>query len=258
MDIYLTDDRAINNIFGEDVQVPRAIPFYLKELKIKSTNHTALVIAIYVGKFHYSFLSTLITKALFEDIELVPLSARRSNKTMFTQRLQLHKFLCQDSGAIKLRNTSYKFRDSIKTDLRNDKQVKEHIIDIAEASSTSTNGTLYIQCMTLRQDIVIQRVEEYITNYTFKNPGDNIPEILTCKTSATSTSASETQTINTWTTRFQTYFADKRASTSEPHQTKKSNVPGPISYSDMAAGLNINSMQYPPPTHTALSLPTNS
>ena len=93
-------------------------------------------------------MTTLITKVPFEGTELVPLSARRINKDVFDQRVQLHNFLCQDSGAITLRNTSYDFRDHIKLDLRNDELVKESIIDIAEATSTVKEGTLYIQCMT--------------------------------------------------------------------------------------------------------------
>ena len=102
MDLHLQDDNAIINLFGEDAQVPRTIPFYLKELKIKSMNHNSTVVAIYVGKLHYDTMSNLITKAPFKDIELVPLSAQRSNKEMFDQRVQLHNFLCQDSRAIKL------------------------------------------------------------------------------------------------------------------------------------------------------------
>ena len=109
MDIYLKHDNAVANIFGEDAQVPQEIPFYLKEIKVKSTNHTASVIAIYVGKLHHGFMSTLITKAPFEEIELVPMALRRSDKAVFDQRVQLHNFLCQDSGAIKLRNTSPDF-----------------------------------------------------------------------------------------------------------------------------------------------------
>ena len=88
--------------------------------------------------------STLITKAPFEDLELVPLETKRHDKEIFDQRVQLHSFLCQDSGAIKLRNTNLDFCDYLKVKLRNDKSVKEHIIDVAEAASTSSIGTLYI------------------------------------------------------------------------------------------------------------------
>ena len=128
-DTYLKHDGAVTNIFGESEQVPRDIPFYLKAITVKSANHSAYIIAIYVGKLHHSYMSTLINKAPFEDLKLVPMALRRTNKDTFDQRLQLHNFLCQDSGAIKLRNTLVDFRDSIKTNLRNDDQIKEHIID---------------------------------------------------------------------------------------------------------------------------------
>ena len=146
----------MNNIFGEDAIVPKVIPFYLKEIKVKSLNHTASVIAIYVGKLHYKFMYTLITKAPFEEIELVPLAARRNDKDMFDQRVQLHNFLCQDSGAFKLHNTSYDFQDRIKTDRWNDEKVKDNNIDIAEAASTQQEGTLYIQYMLPHKESVMQ------------------------------------------------------------------------------------------------------
>ena len=259
MDIYLLDDGGVANLFGENEQVPRKIPFYLKAITIRSTNHTATVIAIYVGKLHHSFLSTLITKAPFEEIELVPMQLRRKDKDAFDQCVQLHNFLCQDSGAIKLRNTSVDFRDSIKTVLRNDAHIKAHIINIAEAASTTQEGTLYIQCMIQHKDEVVQRVEAYIDKYTTDNPGDDRPDILTRKAKASDTSASETQTVNTWTTRFQTYLADKRAAQSDSKPPSKSNIPGAISYSDMAAGFRLDSLhQSHSQTQSAISSPTNS
>ena len=75
-DMYLKDDGAVANIFGEEEQVPRDIPFYLKTVTAKSSIHTASVIAIYVGKSRFGFMSTLITKAPFEELELVPMLAR--------------------------------------------------------------------------------------------------------------------------------------------------------------------------------------
>ena len=145
-------------------------------------------------------MSTLITKAPFKDIELVPLSARRSNKETFDQRVQLHNFLCQDSGTIKLCNMTADFWESIKLDLRNNAQVSEHIIDIAEVASTIKDGTLYIQCLTLHHDTIIQCVQDYIVWYTSENPGEDIPEVLTRKTHAADTSVLESLTVNTWTT----------------------------------------------------------
>ena len=89
MDTYLHDDRAVANIFGTNTTVPKEIPFYLKAITVKSLHHTALVIAIYVGKLHYQFMHTLITKAPFEDLELVPMATRSNDEEMFDQRVQL-------------------------------------------------------------------------------------------------------------------------------------------------------------------------
>ena len=112
MDSHLKDDNVVANIFGKDEQVPPNIPFYLKAITVKSANHAGSAIAIYVGKLHYGCMMTLITKAPFDDFELVPLSVRRTDKDSYDQRVQLHHFLCQDSGAIKLRNTSPDFQTS--------------------------------------------------------------------------------------------------------------------------------------------------
>ena len=91
----MQNDNTVANIFGEDEQVPRNLPFYLKAMTIKSTNHTASVIAIYVGKLHHGYMSTLITKAPFEDIKLVPLSL--SNKAI--KRLLTSGYNCTISYA---------------------------------------------------------------------------------------------------------------------------------------------------------------
>ena len=101
MDLYLQDDNAVTNLFGEDVQVPRAIPFYLKELKIKSLHHTAAVIAIYVRKLHYGTLSHLITKAPFEEIELVP------QPDKVTKRCLTKEYNCTTSYARTAAPSSY-------------------------------------------------------------------------------------------------------------------------------------------------------
>ena len=259
MDIYLKDNHTVENIFGENEQVPSEMPFYLKAITVKSTHHTASVIAIYVGKLHYSFMSTLINKAPFKDIELVPMFLRQSDKTVFDQRVQLHNFLCQDSGAIKLRNTSAEFRERIRILLRDDEQTKDHIIDIAEAALTIPEGTLYIQCMMQHKDTIITRVEEHIAQYSTDNPDEDRPEILTKKAKISDTSESETQTVNTWTTRFQSYFTDKRAAQADLRTSVKSNIPRAISYSNMAAGFRLDSKhQHQPQTQSALSSPTNS
>ena len=60
MDMYLKDNGAVSNIFGETEQVPWEIPSYLMAITIKSNNHTATAIALYIGKLHYSF-STLVS-----------------------------------------------------------------------------------------------------------------------------------------------------------------------------------------------------
>ena len=258
MEIYLHDRKAVANIFGEDEQIPSTIPFYLKAITVKSLNHTATAIAIYVGKLHFGITSTLISKVPFEDLELVPLSLKRQNKETFDQQVQLHKFLCQDSAAIKLRNTSSEFREQFKIGMKANDKVSEHIIDVAEAASTQKDGTLYIQYLTPHKDLVLNSVNEYISKYISEHPGDEVPECLTKTTHSSTNSTSKTQTVNTLTTRFHNYLADKHAST-PAQKSQKSNVPGAISYSEMATGAYHNSVDpTQPQSNSAISSPTNS
>ena len=109
LDSYLTAEGSVEQVFGRDAQVPNTIPFYLKAIKVTSLNHAVSAIAIFVGKLHHPHLGVLINKVPFEDIKLVPLQLKRHNPETFDQRVQLHNFLCQDSRAIKLGNTSDNF-----------------------------------------------------------------------------------------------------------------------------------------------------
>ena len=100
---------------------------------------------------------------------------------------------------------------------------------------------------------------EYIESHRTNHPGDDHPELLTQQTQASDTSVSDTPTINTWTTRFQSNLADKHAAQTDMKQHPKSIIPGAISYSDVAAGDCINSMhQTLPQNQSAMSSPTNS
>ena len=136
--------------------------------------------------------------------------------------------------------------------------LKEIVVDIAEAASAQSEGTLYIQCLVKHRDVVQQRVEEIITAYTSKFPNEEIPEIITRHSKATDSLPLDTPTLNTWTTKYQTYFTEKRAHQSET-KTKKSNIPGAISYSDMAARtVNNPSDQQNLQANSAMSSPTNS
>ena len=79
-----------------------------------------------------------------------------------------------------------------------------------------------------QKEEVMKRVEEYVTQYISQNPEDNIPEILNRRTQATNTLVSNTPTINTWATRFQSSYADKRVIQLETKAAKQSNVPEPL------------------------------
>ena len=141
---YLKDPHAVNNIFGEDSDVPTDIPFYLKGTTLKSQTTKTTVIMIYVGKNHSSSMQTLLTKVPFPDVQLVLMSQKHQTPDIFVKQLHLHHTLCEKSRAIKLRNTSEDLCLALAHKIREDETVGEHIINVAEASSTLTEGTLYI------------------------------------------------------------------------------------------------------------------
>ena len=191
------------------------MPFYLKAIKVKSINHNASAIAIFMGKLHLPYMETLINKVQFKDFELVPLHLKCHNPETFNQRVQLRNFLCQDSGAVKLTNASEYFWTHLKLSIKYNDQVKDSIIDIAEESSTTTEGTLYIQCLTKHKEAMIKWVETFIGTYTAQFPKDDVPKIMTRHSSHTDNSASETQMVHKWTTWYQQCLAEKRTNTSE-------------------------------------------
>ena len=71
MDEYLHDSNAVNNIFGEDKEIPQDIPFFLRLTTVRHLTTKAMAISIYMGKEHYTFVETLLSKIPFPDVQLV-------------------------------------------------------------------------------------------------------------------------------------------------------------------------------------------
>ena len=127
---------------------------------------------IYVGKNHAGFIQTLLTKVPFPDVQLVLMSQKHQTPDIFAKQLQLHHALCATSRAIKLRHTSEDFRLALAHEIREDETVGEHIIDVAAASSTESEGTLYIQCLGEQKPNVQDYVQDFIKAYASKHPND--------------------------------------------------------------------------------------
>ena len=257
MDNYLQEDNDIANIFGEDFinQVPKQIPFYLKPATIRSKNHKTQAVVIYVGAQHLDLMNKFISKIPFEDVELVPMSTRRKNTQLFDQQVQLHTFLCQDCSAVKLRHTSENLRTFLKPEIRKDNVVGTHVMDVAEASSTATEGTLYIQCLAEHKEKIIAYLETYLKTYHTKYPEDGEAVIVYPRSHTSDTSASATQTLNTW-TKNQAYFYNRLAKPQGSNTKPRQTIPGAVSFADMAAGRHIDDKNRP--EQSEMSSPTNS
>ena len=241
LDNYLQDNNDIENNFREEYngRIPKTIPFYLKpQTTVKSKTHSAQVIIVYVGQHHYDLMNKIILKVPFEDIELVPMSIRQSNAPVFDQQVQLHKFLGQDCSVVKLKNTSKNLRTFLKADIRWDSSIGEHVIDVAEASSTTTEGALYVQCLATHKESIIAHLEKYLKIYSSKYPNDGAAVIVYPRTSNSNNFASATQTLQTW-SKNQAYFYSHLANPKHSKQKPPQPIPGAtnaISFADMVAG----------------------
>ena len=199
LDTYLQDTKAVLNIFGEDAEVPTEIPFYFKVTTLRNKTTKTSAVSLYVGRNHISLMQTLLEKVPFPDVQLILFTQRRHAPDIFAKQIFLHHMLCEKSRAVKLQDTTEEFRLAIAHEIREDDVVGEHIIDVAEASSTAKEGTLYIQCVEEQKPLVITYVREFLEAYAKQNPNDTHASIVLATTGrAGSSSASPLPTVNTW------------------------------------------------------------
>ena len=79
---------------------------------------------------------------------------------------------------MKLWDTSEDLRLVLTPEIREDKLVGGHNIDVAEASSTATEGTLYIQSLDGQKQIIADYIQEFLTAYAEQNPDDSNASIV--------------------------------------------------------------------------------
>ena len=177
---------------------------------------------------------------------------------IFDQQVQLHKFLCRDCSAVKLKNTSENLCTFLKANIRQDESIGEHIINVAEASSTATEGTLYVQYLASHKESVIAHLEEYLKMYSSKYPDSGEAVVVYPRTSSTDNSVSATQTLQTW-SKNQAYFYSRLANPRNSKQKPSQPIPGAInaiSLANMAAGRHQHGGK--DPMQSEMISPTNS
>ena len=255
LDCYLTNPNAVSNIFGEDAQVPTEIPCFFKVSKVRGKQSEAPALVVYVGIDHHSNATTLMKAAPFEDNEMILFSNKQQNPSMFDKQLDIHIWLCQKSTAVKLRYTTKLFCSAIRWQIQEDENIKKAVVDVAEALSTESKGTMYIQCLTTHQPSVLTFAENFIAAYNTLHPNDSTAEIVLPRSmNMADQLISPNQTVNTW-SQWQDFMEEDtliRTRASRQHTPK---VPGTIkanhsySYASMVAGHH---------QHSNISSPTES
>ena len=114
---------------------------------LRSKRKASQAITIHDGTLHKEILETIVTKAPFPDVELVLLSMRRKNPTQFEKHISLHEYICNNSCAIKIMQTTEDSQEAIRIEMSYDATISNKVIGIAKSLKTQTKGTLYIQCL---------------------------------------------------------------------------------------------------------------
>ena len=94
---------------------------------------------------------------------------------------------------------------ALAAEIRKDESVGAQVIDVAEASSTAAEGTLYVQCLSKHKVSVIEYIEAFLEAYAKLDPHDTSASITYPRHGqfTGSSAQSAANTINTW-HRFQT------------------------------------------------------
>ena len=253
---YLKDPNAISNLFGEYQHVPTTIPFFLKISKIRTKHTTATAVLVDVGKTHHADATTLLKTAPFEDIEMVLIGNHQRDQAVYDKQIQVHQWLCQKSTAVKLRYTTEMFRSAMRIEAKANDTLKKAIIDVAEASSTRSEGTLYIQCLAKHKATVTEFAENFIAAFNTQHPDECEAEVVHHQGSRnTNASVSPNQTINTW-SRWQDDMDEDISFTTNQSKTSLHRVPGTIetshslSYASIVAGHHHSNISSPTASRT--------
>ena len=138
-----------------------------------------------------------------------------------------------------------------------DSDISEKIINLAETSTTDTDGTLYIQCLQKHRSIVTEWTVSFLATYTTVYPNDEQP-LLIRHTSPTANSNGSTAHSSHW-SKHQSFLEDDGQTLSFPDTYTQQSVPGSIiigqNMSYIAAASRSSRV---PSTHSNVSSPTNS
>ena len=143
---------------------------------------------------------------------MVLLSQKQHDPDIFDTQILLHRTLCKKSRAVKLHDTSEDLQLALACEIREDEIVGEHILDMAEASSTKEDGTLYIQCLDIQKQLVTNYIQDFLKVYAKKHPDDSHASIVLTTPTRNNSSSVSSNMVNTW-NKFQSVFGSASTGT---------------------------------------------
>ena len=162
--------------------------------------------------------------------------------------------------AVKLRYTTNMFRSTMRNEIQANKNLQKAIIDAAEGSSTRSEGTFYIQCLTKHKPTVTEFVEHFIAAFNTQHPDECEAELVTHQTPhKTTDSISPNQTINTW-SWWRDDMEEDLSFTTNNSNSSLNKIPGTIdashsvSYASIVAGQHQSNISSPTASRTGTHL----
>ena len=253
----LNDSATMLNLFGEDHDVPMTIPFFFRVMTLRNKWGSAQAIGIHVGTLHKEFLETIIKQSPFPDVELISLSLRRKNPSHFDKCIRLHEYICNNSCAIKLMQTTVDSRDTLRLELSKDSTLTDKIINLAESSKASTDGTLYVQCLQKHRPLVSNWITAFLTTYATEYPLHEQP-IFPGRTNSHDHFSVDTTPLSTW-SKHQSFLDEDAPHQSFSDTTAQKSIPESIIIGqNMSYAADASRSTHRTSYYSNVSSPTNS
>ena len=247
----------MNIPFGEVHKVPTTIPFYFRIMTLRSKWSSAQAIGIHVGTLHKEFLDTILKCSPFQDIKVVTLSLHQKNPLQFEKHIHLHKYICNNSCTIKLTHTTEDSRDTLRLETSNNTTIADKVIDLAESSKTSTEGTFYSQCLQKHKMTVSHWINAFLTTCATAYPHHGQPLYPDYTNQHDHISAAATPT-STW-IKYQSFLDNNAPYHSISKTTTRKSIPESIiTRQNMSYIAATSQSTHRASCHSNVSSPTNS
>ena len=131
------------------------------------------------------------------------------------------------SCTIKLIQPTEDSSEALRIEASNDKNITDKIVDLAELSKTSSDGTFYIQCLQKHKPMVSHWLSTFLITYATAYPNQDVPLYPSLTNSPQDhILAAATQTLN-W-SKHQSFLDDKTPHHSILDTTMRKSIPESI------------------------------